>query len=221
MEIMDFHEISKLMNCDRHFSPALLQEFFATVHFSTKGPRAMTWMSGGVKCQATLAEFGALFGIEEAVFTHFSHIRIHGEERLILKARTGIRHCYPPGVGTQYIPKVKYFTDFWYVTHTILRNTIHVKFGEKGNVRKWMINLLHHIVKAKNNNKKLDVMDYMWNEMKNTVLGNKVPIYGSYIQTLIDSKVPAQLVNNYRPLTIPTMRPLLTASQEETAPRSK
>ena len=34
MELMDYHEISPLMSCNRPFSPTLLREFFATVHFT-------------------------------------------------------------------------------------------------------------------------------------------------------------------------------------------
>ena len=72
-----------------------------------------------------------------------------------------------------------------------------------------MVNLLNKNGQAKTDGKKLDVMDYMWNEMKITVRCNKVPIYGSYIQTLIDSKIPATLANNY--LTIDGVTPAINA----------
>ena len=108
-------------------------------------------------------------------------MQIHGDEKLLMAAKTGLRHCYPPHSGSQVIPKVNHFTDFWYVTHTILRHTIHVKFGEKGLARGWMVNLLNKFRHAKDVGKKLDVMEYMWNELKSTVRCNKVPIYGSYI----------------------------------------
>ena len=157
----------------------------------------MRWMSGGVECTSTLGEFAALLGVPMEPFHHSTHVRIHGEERLLMSGKSGLRHCYPPNSGSQVIPKVKYFTDFWYVTHTILRHTIHVKYGEKGMARGWMVNLLNKIGQAKVVGKKLDVMDYMWNEMKLTVHCNKVPIYGSYLQTLIDSQVPALLAKNY------------------------
>ena len=70
MELMDFHGISLLMNCDIPFSPELLREFYATVYFSEEKPRSMIWMSGGIKCEATLAEFGELFGLEEIGRAH-------------------------------------------------------------------------------------------------------------------------------------------------------
>ena len=67
-------------------------------------------------------------------------------------------------------------TPFWKAIHSILRNTIAVKYREKGEVRKWMVNLLFHIVSAKERGKKIDVLDYMWHEMQSVVLESKVPI---------------------------------------------
>ena len=64
-------------------------------------------------------------------------------------------------------------------------------------------------------------MDYMWNEMKITVRCNKVPIYGSYLQTLIDSKIPTRLAKNY--LTVDSMTPatrVLTRAKKSAAVRS-
>ena len=133
-----------------------------------------------------------------------------------MTAKDGIRHCYPPNSGTKMIPKVRYFTDFWYVTHTILRHTIHIKFGEKGLARGWMVNLLNKLVPAKQAGKKLDVLDYMWNELKITVRLNKVPIYGSYIQTLIDSRISPQLARNYLGVDsiTPKFQPLTKADRK-------
>ena len=106
MELMDYHGISLLMNCDIPFSPELLREFYATVYFSEVGPRTVTWMSGGIKCEATLAEFGELFGLVELPFNPLASIRIHVDPTKLMKARTRIAHCYPPEDGLPHIPKV-------------------------------------------------------------------------------------------------------------------
>ena len=137
MALMDFHGISGLMECNTAFSPELLREFYATVHFLEKPrePRKMIWMSGGIKCEASLAEFGALFGIVELPFNPLNSMRIHVDPSKLTKARTGIAHFYPPEVGLLHCPKARYFTPFWKAVHVILRNTIHVKYGEKGEVR--------------------------------------------------------------------------------------
>ena len=93
-------------------------------------------------------------------------------------------------------------SPFWKATNSILRNTIAVKFGEKGVVRKWLVNLLFHIVSAKERGKKIDVLDYMWQEMHSVVLENKVPIYGQYLQTLFNKKLPSTLLAAYE-MTVP------------------
>ena len=196
MEVMDFHGITSLMECDAPYSPDLLREFYAIVYFSTEFKREMTWMSVGVKCEASLAEFG-LFGIEELPFSPMAYIRIHVDETKLIKAHIGIRHCYPPGTGLSVIPKVTHMTPFWKAVHSILRHTIAVKYGEKGEVRKWMVNLLFHIVSAKKRGKKIDVLDYMWQEMHSVVLENKVPIYGQYLQKLINTKLPLAMLTCY------------------------
>ena len=59
-----------------------------------------------------LAEFGALFGIEELPFASMAYIRIHVDETKLMKAQAGIRHCYPLETGLSVIPKVTHMTPF-------------------------------------------------------------------------------------------------------------
>ena len=141
---MDYHGISSLMECQTPVSPIMLREFYATVYFSREGPRKMTWMCAGIKCEASLAEFGALFKIDELPFAPMSYVRIHAGNKL-MRAEDGIRHCYPPGTGLSVIPRVTHMSPFWKAINSVLRNTIAVKYGEKGVVRKWLVNLLYHI----------------------------------------------------------------------------
>ena len=66
-----------------------------------------------------------------------------------------------------------------------------------------MVNILFHIVRAKENGKKLDVLDYMWQEMHSVVLENKVPIYGQYLQKLLNTKIPATMLAAYEMIIPP------------------
>ena len=133
MALMDYHGISGLMECNTAFSPILLREFYATVHFSEKPrePRKMIWMSGGIKCEASLAEFGELFDIVELPFQPLTSMRIHVDPSKLMKAQTGIAHCYPTEVGTLHCPKAKYFTPFWKAVQVIMKNTIHASLGRR------------------------------------------------------------------------------------------
>jgi hypothetical protein len=62
-----------------------------------------------------------------------------------------------------------------------------------------MINLLHHIMPSFWRKKKIDVLDYMWEEMHTVILDKRVPIYGPYLQQLINRKVPQIALNAYLP----------------------
>ena len=70
-----------------------------------------------------------------------------------------------------------------------------------------MINLLYHIERIKRAGKKLDVLYYMWQEMRSVVLNNKVPIYGQYLQKLFNTKLD-QVQLNYYEFVKPTILPL-------------
>jgi len=195
MEVMDFHQISKLMVVGTPYSPDLLKQFFATVHFSTKPKRTMTWMCHDKVCVTTLAEFGALFGIDELPVAP-CYVRLHASS--LIRAEDGIRHCYPPGIGLRgKIPKTVYMYPYWRVTHAILRNCLQCKFGEKGEVRERMVNCLHHIVDLFMRKKQIDILDYMWQEMRLVITRNKVPIYGPYLQTLFDTKLDQGVLKSY------------------------
>ena len=174
----------------------------------------MIWMCAGSQCEASLAEFGALFRIDELPFVPHAYVHIHVDENKIMKAEKGIRHCYPPGTGLSVIPKVTHMTPFWKAVHLILRHTIAAKFGEKGEVRKWMVNLLFHIVSAKERGKKIDVLDYMWQEMHSVVLETKVPIYGPFLQKLFNTKLASTVLNAYD-LFEPPLLPLPAPTPDE------
>jgi hypothetical protein len=127
-----------------------------------------------------------------------AYVRIH--QQTLMKADPAIHHCYPRGQGlVGKVPKCTYMTPFWQATYAILRNTIAIKFGEKTEARAYMINLLYHIMPSFWREKKIDVLDYMWEEMHTVILDKRVPIYGPYLQQLFDRKVPQIALNAYLP----------------------
>ena len=122
MELMDYHQISKLMTVSTPYSPDLLKQFYATVHFSTVPKRTMTWMCHNTVYKASLAVFGALFGIDELPFAP-CYVRLHCSK--LIPAEAGLRHCYPPGIGLRgKLPKISWMYPYWRVVHGILRNCL-------------------------------------------------------------------------------------------------
>ena len=54
--------LTPLMTFVKHYDPQIIAQLYATVHFSTAEERSFTWMTGNERCEATLADFGALLG---------------------------------------------------------------------------------------------------------------------------------------------------------------
>ena len=167
---MYFHGISKLVTVSTHYSPNLLQQFYTTVHFSTERKRTMTWMCVDSVCEATLAEFGALFGLDKLPFAPTNYIHLQCQK--LIPAELGIHHRYPPRIG---------------ICGNFPSHSCHpeelscLEVWEKGEVRERMVNFLHHIVYLKERKRPIDILDYMWQEMHLVVLKNKVPVYGPYL----------------------------------------
>ena len=154
----------------------------------------MTWMSADNVCSTTLAEFGALFSLEELPAAP-CYVRLHLSK--LIPAETGIRHCYPPQSGLRgKIPHTVHMYPYWRVVHKILRNCLAIKFGEKGLVRDRMVNCLHHIYDLYIRRKQIDVLDYLWNEMQVVIVKGKVPCYGPLLQTLFNTKLPDAVVRD-------------------------
>ena len=161
----------------------------------------MTWMSATTVCQATLADFARLLDLSVVDPSDSSYFRIHEPGQRQLSAKPHLYHCYDSEAdGSRYAPNVKYMSPKYYALHRVLRQTIHVKFGERNLVRGWLINLLFYLERKKEQGVKLDVMHYMLSEMRLCVLKKKVPIYAPYLQLLIEEKVTATSSSLY-PLT--------------------
>ena len=91
----------------------------------------MTWMSTTHQYTATLAELGALLGYSVKDPNDPEYFRIHGPNQQILSAKPHIYHCYDEGRGAHHVHNVTKMTNKYHTIHKILRNTIHVKFGER------------------------------------------------------------------------------------------
>ena len=143
MEMMGFHQVSQLLTINTVFHPDLIKQFYATLYFSTTehGERVLTWMTVETQCSATMAEFGALIGLEVLPVAP-SYVRLHLSRQLA--PTIGLRHCYLPGKFTLQ-PKVAHMYPFWKATYQILRNCLACKFGEVSMARGMMINCLYNI----------------------------------------------------------------------------
>jgi hypothetical protein len=81
------------------------------------------------------------------------------------------------------------------IPSTRSHNTLSIKQGDKGLVRSWLINTLYYF----DSDKKIDIMDYMYNELRLCVIERRCCIYDPYLQLLIEQCIGTEF-HNY-PLT--------------------
>jgi hypothetical protein len=115
-----------------------------------------------------------------------------------MTADPALEMAYPPGRCHDLAPWVKHLTPTYHLLHKILCHTISVKQGDKSQIRGWLINTLHYLEKGK----RLDIMYYIYEEMRTAVIERKCCILAPYIQLLIQDKIGAPLLRNTRSLTI-------------------
>lgn len=212
IQLCEFHDLIKLMKLRKNYSEELIKEFFSTVYFHKDVARTMTWMSAGQRCTRTLAQFGQLLGYEVHDPEDHRYRRIH--DRDVLHCNPYLHHAYPEGDGPKYAPAIVQMSREYHLLNKIFRNTLAIKSGDKGHVRGYLVNTLYYV---DNRSKKIDIMDYMYEEMRRVILNpKKCCIYAPYIQILIEDAIGQTFANNYE--TTPH-KPLRVA--RDLAPGSK
>ena len=74
------------------------------------------------------------------------------------------------------------------ILHRVYRETIAPRVGNWDEVHGYMFDLLKLSYENQGKGKKLDVMDWMWNDLWSTIIDRRAPIYGPYIMKLIRRK---------------------------------
>jgi hypothetical protein len=78
--------------------------------------------------------------------------------------------------------------------HHILRYTLTPKAGDSHNVRGSMLDVFVYCQERK----KVDVLDFMFYELRNCVHENKSLIYAPFVQALIESVCPSRYISQYK-----------------------
>ncbi|KAK1605328.1 hypothetical protein QYE76_029001 [Lolium multiflorum] len=157
------------IRCD--YSPELIKQFYATLAFKKDEDRTMEWMSGSTHCVATLRRFAAILGLPEE-----GGIRLHGPQKT---DKNVLYHLYD---SSGVIGSTKGLLPIYGQVLRFLRATIAPSGGNNDALRGALVDLLHHNLKcARNNNEdqdlSLDVMDFIFNEIHDTVLSRTTMPY--------------------------------------------
>lgn len=177
MGLKDFMKIQ----CD--YSPELVKQFFATLAIKTDEERTMEWMSGSTHCSATLHRFASILGvsIDEGR-------RLHGPQQADKNALANLytsegRIGFTKGLLLIYSQLLRFF-----------RATICPSGGNNDAIRGVLVDLMHLSYKCARDGDEvrdytLDIMDFIFHEIRDAMVSRTTIPYAPYIQLLINNSV--------------------------------
>ncbi|KAK1606335.1 hypothetical protein QYE76_030008 [Lolium multiflorum] len=130
--------------------------------------------------EATWEDFARGIGYELPEFD-INFFRIHLQAKPMTKEK--MANLYIPGrtlCGSAY-----HLLPVYDIMNRIYRSTINPKHTNHDEVHGFLVNLLVRTDEMRGRGKQLDVMDYIWHEMRDCAFLRKLPQYGPYIMRLI------------------------------------
>ncbi|KAK1649930.1 hypothetical protein QYE76_067735 [Lolium multiflorum] len=175
---MGLQDLMKI-RCD--YSPELVKQFFATLAIKKDEDRTMEWMSGSTHCSATLRRFGAILGVpvEEGR-------RLHGPQRADKNAMFDL-YTSAGKVGT-----TKGLLPIYGQLLRFFRSTIAPSGGNNDAIRGSLVDLMCLSLRCardenEEHNFSIDIMDYIFHEIHDTMVSRNTIPYAPYIQLLINN----------------------------------
>ena len=98
--------------------------------------------------------------------------------------KNNLKFCYPPNIEDPNTPLIPDMYPHYNLPAKIFRENIMGKAGDVSAVRGFMTNLMYYT--KPNRLRKIDVMDFIYNEIWFGVMEKRVPAYGPYIQAFIN-----------------------------------
>ena len=181
----------RLMELKCDYSVALVQQFFATLVMKADSSKTLKWMSGSTQCTATFYDFATALGYTYKGRTPVG-IRLHTAEE---PNKNALAPLYDSdgiiGFKTGLLPLYDQLV-------TIFRHNIAPSGGNNDAIRSALVNLLclaHEIDQNEEPNKnfQVDVMDYIYHEMYDAMLGRYSIPYAPYIIKLIQKTLELDL----------------------------
>jgi hypothetical protein len=171
-----------IMELNKYFNVGLIQQFYATVHFAQDEAKTFRWMTHETQLEANLASFGEALGYPHSPWADNNGWRSHDSSFALTKdvfAPLYIKGWGISGKSADLLPT-------WDIMLRVYRETIGTKGGNLDEIHTYEVDLLYNSLVKKGTGEKLDVMDYIYNEMWSCVMEKKLPIYVSYIMKLIE-----------------------------------
>ncbi|KAK1605343.1 hypothetical protein QYE76_029016 [Lolium multiflorum] len=185
------------------FLQEIICQFYATVVFleDEDGFRSLKWMTREHVMEATWEDFARGIGYELPEFD-INFFKIHLQAKPMAKEK--MAHLYIPGrmlCGSAYN-----LLPVYDIMNRIYRSTLNPKDTNHDEVHGFLVNLLVRTDEMRGRGKQLDIMDFIWHEMRDCAFLRKLPQYAPFIMRLIclkwDRDGRGDLLDQCHPITI-------------------
>ncbi|KAK1667608.1 hypothetical protein QYE76_055767 [Lolium multiflorum] len=171
-----------IMELNKDYDIGLIQQFYATVHFDQDEARTFRWMTHETLLESNLAKFGNALGYPRFPGVDENGWRCHDSS--FAQTKEVLEHLYIKGWG---IPgKSADLLPTWDIMLRVYRETIGPKGGNLDELHLYEVDLMANSFAKKGTGERLDVMDYIYNEMWSCVMEKKLPSFAPYIMKLIE-----------------------------------
>ncbi|KAK1633022.1 hypothetical protein QYE76_007337 [Lolium multiflorum] len=173
--------LKDLMKIQCDYSPELLKQFFATLAIKTDEDRTMKWMSGSTHCSAPLHRFTAILGIPAE-----GGRRLHGPQR------TDKNQLHDLYTSAGKVGESKGLLTIYGQLLRFFRATIAPSGGNNDALRGTLVDLMYLSFRcARDENEErnftIDIMDYIFHEIRDAMISRTTIPYAPYIQLLINN----------------------------------
>jgi hypothetical protein len=178
-----------LMDIQCHYNEKIIQQFYATLSFQKDEPITFKWMTRDIMRQSNFYEFAKLLNYD---FQGFSvpvghHVHQHGAHPD--KNRLAPLYTSKGKIGT-----IKGLLPLYNILLCMFRENISPSGGNWDAIRSALVELMYlshccFVSEDPNEDFKLDVMHYIFNEMHDAMISKRTPPYAPYIMLLIFEKV--------------------------------
>jgi hypothetical protein len=171
-----------IANLEQEYCPDLVRQFFCTAYFHPGSCRQISWMTGDTHFTALFDELAWSLGYDVVRRGGF---RIHSEspKRMVDQ---DLLFCYPdPDMTVK--PPPPHFTRMYYFYSSLAcihSATIVSKVGDPTACRGFHINLMYY--SHPEYQRKIDVPDFIYQELKRTVEKRFTPNYAAFVQRFIE-----------------------------------
>jgi hypothetical protein len=159
--------------------PDVIRQFHYTVFFDDE--RNMTWMTGSEQCYGTYVEFCEALGFGDGLATGY---KIHSKTAKVV---SDISFCYSTSDRLAEPPAISGMYYSFNALAKFFRENLVCKKGDTSDIRGYHINLLYWCKPGCQ--RKINVCDFIFCELKRSVLSRMTPGYCAFVQKFIDLKV--------------------------------